>query len=107
MSTATVVLRRNQNFYRQRANLQLGPVSVGFTMIAIISVLALLYLTQITKTSVYGYRVSELAKQRDRILSNKQSLEVEAARLQSIQKIEESGTVKAMVPEKQVSFVKR
>lgn len=107
MSTATYAMRRNQNLYRQRAKIQMGPVSVGFTMIAIVSVLALIYLTQITKTSVYGYRVAELNRQRNRILADKQALEVEAARLQSIQKLEDSSKVSQMVPERQVHYIKR
>jgi hypothetical protein len=104
MSTATYAMRRNQNLYRNQANLQLGPVSVSFVMVAMVCVLALLYLTQITKTSVYGYKVTELSKQRNQILASKQALEVEAARLQSIQKIEQSNTVAQMVPEQNVKY---
>ena len=107
MTTATYAMRRNQNLYRQRAKIQMGPVSIGFTMIAIISVLALIYLTQITKTSVYGYRVSELTRQRDKILASKQALEVEASRLQAIRQIQSSPTAKNMVPEKQAQFAQR
>lgn len=105
MSTATAVYaRRNQNLYREPARLKLGPVSVSFVSIATISVLALLYLTQITKTNLYGYKVSELKAQRDKILAVKQDLEVESARLQSIQSIQNAPTVSKMIPEQPPAY---
>lgn len=106
MATAVVTARRNQNLYRQPAKLQLGPTSATFVVIAIISVLALLYLNQITKTSVFGYRVSTLSSQRDQILAEKQDLSVEAARLQSIQATAKSAVVASMVPVGQVTYAR-
>ncbi len=76
MSTATMYARRNQNLYRQSASLRLGPISVGFVTVAIITVLALLYLTQVTKTSVYGYKLSELTQQKQQLEQQHQELQV-------------------------------
>ena len=74
--------------------------------VALISVLALLYLHQITKTGTLGYRVTDLTAIRDKTLAQKQELSVEAARLQSIQATKNSSTVAAMVPTGQVSYAK-
>jgi hypothetical protein len=106
MATATLTARRNQNLYRQPAKLQLGPTSATFVVIALISVLALLYLHQITKTGALGYKVTDLTQKQDRLLSDKQELSVEAARLQSIQATKASGAVAGMVPTSQVSYAK-
>ncbi|MBW3538561.1 hypothetical protein KY386_03675 [Candidatus Parcubacteria bacterium] len=106
MSSATYAVRRNQNLYRRSAQLELGPVSVSFVMIAIISVLALLYLTQITKTSVYGYRLSELADKQAKLTAANQEMQVEAARLRSIQQIKSAPAVAQLVPETQVHYVR-
>lgn len=106
MATAVVTARRNQNLYRQPAKLQLGPTSATFVVIALVSVLALLYLNQITKTSVFGYRVTELTRERDQILAQKQDLSVEAARLQSIQSTQKSVVASKMVPTGQVSYAR-
>ncbi len=106
MSSMTYAARRNQNLYRQKAKVQLGPFSIGFVTIAVVSVLALLYLNQITKTSVYGYKLTELSKQRDTAIAAKQELEVEAARLQSIQQIQSSPVVKGMVAEQKPTYAK-
>ena len=106
MSTATLTARRNQNLYRQPANIVLGPTSATFVVIALISVLALLYLHQITKTGTLGLQASDLSAKRDAVLAQKQELSVEAARLQSIQATKSSSAVAAMVPSGQVSFAK-
>lgn len=106
MSTATLAVRRNQNLYRNKAELKLGPVSTSMVMVAIVAVLALLYLNNITKTSTFGYQVSELQRQRNEAVSAKQELQVEAARLTSIQEIQKSKTVSGLTPTTQVSYAK-
>ena len=106
MSTATLTARRNQNLYRQPTKMRLGPTSATFVVIALISVLALLYLNQITKTNLFSYQINELNHQRSAILAQKQDLGVEAARLQSIQATQQSAVVAKMVPVGQVSYVK-
>jgi hypothetical protein len=106
MSTATLAMRRNQNLYRTKTATQLGPVSVSILTVAGIVVLALLYLTQITKTGVYGLKVSDLQTKASQLQVNKDNLEVEAARLQSIDRIQSSKVASRMVSENQVSFAK-
>jgi uncharacterized protein (DUF1501 family) len=106
MSTATLTARRNQNLYRQPANIVLGPTSATFVVIALISVLALLYLHQITKTGTLGYRVTDLTAKHDQVMAQKQELSVEAARLSSIAATKSSATVATMVPSGQVSYAK-
>jgi hypothetical protein len=106
MTSAVLTARRNQNLYRQPAKLQLGSNSATFVVIAMISVLALLYLNQITKTGVFGYEVTDLTAQRNQILAQKQTLSVEAARLESIQATQSSKTAAGMVPTTQVSYAK-
>lgn len=107
MSQAAYAYRRNQNLYRQSATLALGPMSAGVVVVIAIGVLALLYLNQITKTSIYGYKKTELETSRDQLTAAKRELEVEAARLQSIQQLSSSPTVAKMVPESNVSYAKK
>jgi hypothetical protein len=98
--------RRNQNLYRQNASVRLGPISVGFVAVAISTVLALLYLTQVTKTSVYGYRLSALTQQKQQLAQASQELQVESARLQAIEKIQSSPSVKNLVAEQNITYAK-
>ena len=104
MSAATLSARRNQNLYRQPTKLKLGANSATFVVIAIISLLALLYLNQVTKTGVLGYQMSNMSTQRNQIVSQKRDLSVEAARLSSIQTIRTSQAASKMVPVGQVSY---
>jgi hypothetical protein len=106
MTTATLAVRRNQNLYRTKSEVKLGPVSSSVVLVAVIVVLALLYLNQITKTSVFGYQVTELKHQRNQAVAAKQELEVEAARLTSIHQIQNSNAAKGLVPTTQVTYAK-
>jgi hypothetical protein len=106
MTTATLTARRNQNLYRQPTSMVLGPTSATFVVIALISVMALLYLHQITKTGMLGLQASDLSAKRDQIMAQKQELGVEAARLQSIAATKSASNVAAMVPTGQVSYAK-
>ena len=104
MSTATFSARRNQNLYRQPTKFKLGTNSATLIVIAIISLLALLYLNQVTKTGMLGYQLNDLSTKRDQIVTQKRDLSVEAARLQSIQTIRGSQAAGKMVPVAQVSY---
>jgi uncharacterized membrane protein YdbT with pleckstrin-like domain len=106
MATATLTARRNQNLYRQPTKLQLGPTSATFVVIALISVLALLYLNQITKTNAFSYKLTDLKVQHDKVLAEKRELAVEAGRLQSIEATRNSAVAGRMVPTTQVSYAK-
>lgn len=106
MTTATMAMRRNQNLYRSKAELKLGPISSGAVIVAIIAVLALLYLNAITKTSVFGYQVTQLQNQRAKAIAGRQELEVEAARLTSIQQIKQSKNVQGLVATTHVTYAK-
>jgi hypothetical protein len=107
MTTASyAAARRNQNLYRTKAQVQVGPVSIRFVTIAVVAVLALLYLNQITKTSIYGYKIGELKTKQEQLANAKRDLEIEAARLQSIQTLQKSPSVQKMVPVGAVTFTK-
>jgi hypothetical protein len=107
MATATLVARRNQNLYRQPAKVVMGPTSATFVVIALVAVLSLLYLNQITKTSVFGYRAAALSSQLDQIRATRGDLTVDAARLTSIAAVQQSAVAKSMVPtSNQITYAK-
>lgn len=106
MSTAALAMRRNQNLYRQPARLQMGPLSASFLVVAIVAVLAMIYLNQVGKTAILGSKLSTLQTQRDQALADRDALSVESARLQSIQQIQNSKTVAAMTPATNVTYAK-
>ncbi len=99
-------LHRNRNIenYRTAAS-TLGPTSTSLFLLVIVGVLALLYLTQVTKTSVYGYQANNLSAERQELIDRNQELQLEAARLQAVARIQDSKAMSALVPEGSASFI--
>lgn len=87
---------RNRNLHSHGNQKTLGPITSVLFLAGIIAVLALLYLTQVTKTSVYGYEMNQLEEEQQQLREQQQELQVEAARLQSVARIENSPVVEDM-----------
>lgn len=89
---------RNQNTTRFRGNERtLGPISNTIMLIILACLLGLLYLTQVTKTNAYGYKVNDLQQQQDKLKGENADLQVSAARLQALDRVKNSETAKSMV----------
>ncbi len=90
-------LSRNQNTAsfrgRERA---LGPISNTVILIVLACLLGMLYLTQVTKTNAYGYKVNSLQQQQSQLKEEHDDLEVASARLQSVDRVQESDAAKSM-----------
>jgi hypothetical protein len=90
---------RGQNAVDFRpAATRLGPVSNAVILIVLACLLGLLYLTQVTKTNTYGYQINALTQQQSQLKSEHDDLEVASARLQSLDRIQQSTQATAMVP---------
>ena len=76
---------RNQSLvsYKKESH-GLGPVSNTIVLIVLICILGLLYLTQVTKTNAFGYKISALKDEATSLKSEHDELEVASARLQSL-----------------------
>ena len=89
---------RNQNTTRFRANDRtLGPISNTIMLIILACLLGLLYLTQVTKTNAYGYKINDLQQQQTKLKDENAELQVSAARLQALDRVKNSDTAKSMV----------
>jgi len=90
---------RGQNAvsYRSRER-TLGPISNTVVLIVLACLLGLLYLTQVTKTNAYGYTINDVQSQQSQLQSERADLEVASARLQSMNRVQNSDVAKAMVP---------
>jgi hypothetical protein len=99
------ILRRNQNTARyQPIARALGPISNGLFVAMLVAVLGLMYLTQITKTSGFGYEVDELKTRRSTLVAENKQLEVEASRLQTLERIQGSSVAKSLEDISSVDF---
>jgi len=90
--------RRNQNSVSFTDTARtLGPVSNTVILIVLACLIGLLYLTQVTKTNSYGYTINSLQSQQSQLQDEKSNLEVNAARLQSLDRVAASDQAKNMV----------
>jgi len=97
-------MRRSQNRIRFQSNNSYGPITRTLLLVLVIGTLGLLYLTQITKTSAYGYQISELEDRKKTLLDENESLRVEAARLQSIERVRKSDFARSLQSDSDVSL---
>jgi hypothetical protein len=74
-----------------------GPISNTIILIVLGLLLGMLYLTQVTKTNAYGYQIDSLQKQQAELKTQHDDLQVAAARLQSVDRVQNSEVAKGLV----------
>lgn len=87
---------RNQNLTAFRSERRLGPVANTVMIILLTAFLGLLYLTQLTKTSAFGYEMNTIDEKKTQLAAERDDLKIENARLQSIARVESSSVAAAM-----------
>ena len=70
--------------------LKIGPVSVKFITIALLAIAALFYLAESSQASSQKYKIMQLQDAKNQVEANSKDLEVEAARLKSLNEIKNS-----------------
>lgn len=89
---------RNQNTTNFRGEKKgIGPVSNTIILVVLACLLGLLYLTQVTKTNAFGYKINGLSEQQAQLRQEHDELEVASARLQSLDRVKNSETAKNLV----------
>lgn len=89
---------RNHNSVSFRSTeRRLGPVSNTVVLIVLACLIGLLYLTQVTKTNAFGYTIDSLEQQQTELKAEHDNLEVASARLQSLDRVQESAPAKSLV----------
>src|ERR1700722_15030019 len=97
---------RNQNSVSFRVQTRtLGPISNTIILVVLACLLGLLYLTQVTKTNAYGYQINNLKQQQTQLQQQHDNLEVTAARLQSVDKVQGGAVAQSMTSVKPSTVV--
>lgn len=90
---------RNKNVTSYRAQARsIGPVSNTVIIVVLVCLLGLLYLSQVTKTNAYGFEIDTLEQQQTQLVNEHAELELNAARLQSVDRVQNSGVAQGLVP---------
>jgi len=90
---------------KHRNPFKLGKMTISFMAIFVILPLCIFLLSQTNQMTMKGDDISKLEKRKQELVDEKQRLEVEAARLQSIQDIQKDVSKTDMVPTKKVNYV--
>ncbi len=99
-------MKRNQNAVRFSGNAQtLGPISHTILLAVMLCVLGLIYLTQVTKTNAFGYQLNDLKERKEQLVAENQSLQVESAQLQSLDRVKSSSVASSMPTASDVAYV--
>lgn len=89
---------RNQNTTTFKSKEQtIGPVSNTVMLIILACLLGLLYLTQVTKTNAFSYRINDLKEKQTTLQAEHDQLVIDSARLQSLERVKNSQTAQKLV----------
>src|ERR1700722_16600517 len=89
---------RNQNIIKFKSRKgSIGPISNTIILIVLACLLGLLYLTQVTKTNAFSYQINSLQQQQTQLQNQHDQLEVNSARLQSVERVADSNVAKQLV----------
>ncbi len=92
------VVARNQNTTSFRKNeARLGPVSNTVILVVLACLVGLLYLTQVTKTNTFTYRINDLKLEQNSLRADYDQLVIDSARLQSVERIKTSEAASKLV----------
>ncbi|MAU34050.1 hypothetical protein CL689_00510 [Candidatus Saccharibacteria bacterium] len=96
---------RNQNTTRFVSAIKLGPVAHTILIALMITVLGLIYLTQATRTSGYGYEAQQIDEQISQLNEEKADLEIEKARLTALDTLKNSNVAREMTTPVSTEYV--
>ncbi|MDQ2973006.1 MAG: hypothetical protein M3Q79_00810 [bacterium] len=89
---------RNHNSVSYRtADKRLGPITNSVVIIILACLLGMLYLTQVTHTNSLSYKIADLQERQSSLKTEREELEVTAARLQSIESFKSSQVASELV----------
>lgn len=88
--------QRNQNTVAYTAPVKMGPITHTVLIALMVAVLGLIYLSQITKSSTFGYTLQQQSDTLASLSAEQQDLKIENARLQALNTVKDSTVAKAM-----------
>jgi len=96
---------KNMVGHRARGK-SIGPVSNTIILIVLTCLVGLLYLTQVTKTNAYSYKINDLKKKQAGLRDAHDQLAIDSARLQAQDRIKNSEVAKGLVSTAPADVVK-
>lgn len=98
---------RNQNQTRYKSSVKLGPVAHTVLIALMITVLGLIYLTQATRATSYDYEIDRVDTKISELAVERNDLEIENARLTSLNTVKNSTVAKEMTTPTDTAYVQQ
>lgn len=98
--------KRNQNTTRFVPTISMGPVTHTVLVALMVAILGLIYLTQVTKTSQFGYDIDERNSKLAALEEEMNDLQVENARLQALERVSSSSVASSMTQPSSVEYAR-
>ena len=92
----TTKWQRNQNTVAYVAPTRMGPITHTVVVALMVAMLGLVYLSQVTKSSTFGYTLQQQNDTLASLAAEQQDLEIENARLQALTTVKDSNVAAAM-----------
>ena len=92
----TTKWQRNQNTVAYAASTRMGPITHTVIVALMVAVLGLIYLSQVTKSSTFGYTLQQQNDTLASLAAEQQDLQIENARMQALNTVKDSNVAKAM-----------
>lgn len=111
MTYASLAAQRSQYTRNQNrvsfgdSRVSLGPISNFVVLLVLACLLAVIYLSQVIKTNNYSYSLDTLNKEKVALQEEHSSLQVDSARLQSVERVSNSEVAANLVEPEQVTLV--
>lgn len=77
---------------------------MAVVVLALVCLMGMIYLSQVTRTNSLGYRISSLTVQEQELKKEKADLDIEAVRLQSVERLKASQVANAMTTVKPSAY---
>jgi len=93
----------NRLGYKKRAldrSVRVGPIALKFIALGLGFILLLFYIIQSNESSLKGYKIQELEDQKQDLINETQKLNLEAARLKSLEALEATNQLNLAPPVK-------
>ena len=97
---------RNQNILAYQSIVKLGPITNTIMIGLMITVLGLIYLTQAVRITTYDYESNQVDSLIAGLVAKKTDLEVEKARLTSLETLENSTVAQNMTPVSETNYIR-
>lgn len=97
---------RNKNISAFQSTIKLGPITNTIMIGLMITVLGLIYLTQVVRITTYDYDSNQFDSQIAELVAKKTDLEVEKARLTSLETLQNSSVAQNMTPVSETKYIR-